>query len=251
MRLLLVSLAISFSGAATAQDMDANPATGMPPPAAMPELPVVAGIEAIGDGQTLARPAAKAGPGGESFQLLAGTGDRVVVTAEGPGQMMLITYTPEGAPMVAMTAPDRASLFFIAPIDGIYYVNVSRADGAKPYTLQLEVEEADGATAAKFHAMGYETHRPDGQPGHTACWMEPGKTYRQQAPGLNIQEQSLGGGQWVQKWVGDPNSPPRYYFARLEGNEIVITTAGGEIRHPAFAARRGAYRGYFCAEAQY
>jgi hypothetical protein len=251
MRLLLVCVALGCSGAAIAQDVDADTTASAEPSTPMPELPVVAGMEGLRDGQVLSRPAAKAGPSVETFQLLAGTGDRVLVTATGPGQMMLITYTPEGSPMAASAAPDSASLAFFPPIDGIHYVSVSRADGAKPYTVQLQIEEADGATAAKFHAMGYETYRPDGQLGHTACWMEPGKTYRQQAPGLNIQEQSLGGGQWVQKWVGDPNSPPRYYFARLEGNEIVITTAGGEIRHPAFAARRGAYRGYYCAEAQY
>jgi hypothetical protein len=252
MRLLLVSLAFGLSGAATAQSLDANPAANVLQPPVMPDLPVVAGIEGIGAGQTLSRPAAKAGPGVESFQFLAGTGDRVVVTASGPGKLTLTAYTPEGSPMVTAAAPDRAELPFVAPIDGIYYVSVFLADGANPYTVQLQVEEADPATAAMVHAVGYEALTPDGRVGHTTCWMEAGTAFRVQVPGIvNIEERSLGGGQWRQTWPDDPNSPPRFYSVHLEGNEIVKTSAGGQVRHPAFEAHRGAYRGYFCAGARY
>jgi hypothetical protein len=225
------------------------PASKPAAPLAEPALPAIPGVARIRAGQTLARPAGKAGAGVETFMFLAGAGDRLRAVVIGTGPIDIRFFTPEGDEMLAVDGESVLDLKAFAPIDGLYFLSVARKDATKPYELALTAKDADLFTASFAESVGYEILDANGAVDHVSCWVEPGRKLRlRDAQGLDTLYAHFGGGAGRLETVRDGRAVAMSWKTRVEGVEMVRTYdgSGQTVRYTPFATRRGAYRKYLC-----
>jgi len=216
-------------------------------PRAAPSLPAIPGVINIHAGQALARPAGNPASRVETFQFLAAAGTKLFVNAKGAGPLLVTLYTPEGDRMLDAEGAASASLEAIAPVDGLYFMSVSRKSATTPYKLSLAAVEARFLDADFIERVGYEVPEGNGA-SHWSCWIEPGvKSLSHASSGRLITHTYLGDGRGRSEWTSNGQAQASTWTRRVDGDEIVVANADGTTsRYAPFTGPRGAYRGYLC-----
>jgi hypothetical protein len=217
-------------------------------PLTAPKLPATPGVINIKTGQTLTRPAGKAGSRVEIFQFIAGAGTNLHIAANGTGPLDIRLYTPEGVEMLAADGTNAAKLDAVLPLDAVYFFSVARQNAAKPYKLALTADEPDIYQFSFARLAGYEILEGPSA-GQWICWLEPGVKLQYNASNgsrSTLTVHAGGSGRWDYTVNGQPVS---YTFTtRLEGNEFVRTSDSNAVQRWPLAppSKHGAYRGYLC-----
>jgi hypothetical protein len=217
------------------------------PPTALPPLPVMPGVTNVRVGETLARPAGKAGTGVEVFAFIGESGSILQASAAGAGRYGLTLHTPEGAEMLTATGQGAARVEAVLPKDGVYLMAVASEDAAKPYKLTLGSESPDAFLWAFRHLAGYEALGANGATAYWTCWVVPGSVLQYHLPNGSTQRLTVnrgGAGRWDLLPNGGYN-----FTTSIEGSTFVRTSEGGKVQAWSLDGPNqphGAYRGYLC-----